>query len=345
MRIFANREIRRLFQLLAAITAGFLLLSQGVEGWSRQKLSLPLLLLSLAAFCCVMAACVWYFRRQDKTMEAAVAVMEAVLSGDRDARIDCDEEGELYRLFHGVNTLSAVLNAHAANELQEKNFLKQTISGISHQLKTPLAALQVYNGLLQGEAEALPAIREFVTLSEQELDRMDTLVQNLLKLARLDAGAIVLEKRPEQVADMMKDVQFHFAYRARQEGKQLILSGADEVSLLCDRDWMLEAVDNIVKNALDHTQRGDTIRIAWRQFASVVQITVTDNGAGIHPEDLHHIFKRFYRSRFSQDTQGLGLGLPLAKGILEAHNGAIEVRSELGAGTTFVISFLIPTKL
>lgn len=345
MRIFANREIRRLFQLLAAITAGFLLLSQGVEGWSRQKLSLPLLLLSLAAFCCVMAACVWYFRRQDKTMEAAVAVMEAVLSGDRDARIDCDEEGELYRLFHGVNTLSAVLNAHAANELQEKNFLKQTISGISHQLKTPLAALQVYNGLLQGEAEALPAIREFVTLSEQELDRMDTLVQNLLKLARLDAGAIVLEKRPEQVADMMKDVQLHFAYRARQEGKQLILSGADEVSLLCDRDWMLEAVDNIVKNALDHTQRGDTIRIAWRQFASVVQITVTDNGAGIHPEDLHHIFKRFYRSRFSQDTQGLGLGLSLAKGILEAHNGAIEVRSELGAGTTFVISFLIPTKL
>lgn len=345
MRIFANREIRRLFQLLAAIMAGFLLLSQGVEGWSRQKLSLPLLLLSLAAFCCVMAACVWYFRRQDKTMEAAVAVMEAVLSGDRDARIDCDEEGELYRLFHGVNTLSAVLSAHAANELQEKTFLKQIISDISHQLKTPLAALQVYNGLLQGEAEALPAIREFVTLSEQELDRMDTLVQNLLKLARLDAGAIVLEKRPEQVADMMKDVQLHFAYRAGQEGKKLLLSGADEVSLLCDRDWMLEAVDNIVKNALDHTQREDTVRIAWRQFASVVQITVTDNGAGIHPEDLHHIFKRFYRSRFSQDTQGLGLGLPLAKGILEAHNGAIEVRSELGAGTTFVISFLIPTKL
>ena len=113
---------------------------------------------------------------------------------------------------------------------------------------------------------------------------MDTLVQNLLKLARLDAGAIVLEKRPEQVADMMKNVQLHFAYRARQEGKQLLLSGADEVSLLCDQDWMLEAVDNIVKNALDHTQRGDTIRIAWRQFASMVQITVTDNGAGIHPE-------------------------------------------------------------
>ena len=345
MRIFANREIRRFVELLAAVMAGFLLLSQGIEGWTHKRFSLPLLLLSLAAFCCVMAACVWYFRRQDKTMEAAVAEIEAVLSGDTDARIDCDEEGELYQLFHAVNTLSAVLNAHAANELREKAFLKQTISDISHQLKTPLAALNVYNGLLQGEAEALPAIREFVALSEQELDRMDTLVQNLLKITRLDAGTIVLEKHPEPVADMMKDVQLHFAYRARQEGKELLLSGADGVCLRCDRDWMLEAIDNIVKNALDHTQRGDSIQIAWRQFAAMVQITVKDNGAGIHPEDLHHIFKRFYRSRFSKDTQGLGLGLPLAKGVIEAHNGTIEVRSEPGVGTTFVINLLIPTKL
>ncbi len=345
MRIFANREIRRFVELLAAVMAGFLLLSQGIEGWTYKRFSLPLLLLSLAAFCCVMAACVWYFRQQDKTMEAAVAEIEAVLSGDRDARIDCDEEGELYQLFHAVNTLSAVLSAHAANELREKAFLKQTISDISHQLKTPLAALNVYNGLLQGEAEALPAIREFVALSEQELDRMDTLVQNLLKITRLDAGTIVLEKHPEPVADMMKDVQLHFAYRARQEGKELLLSGADGVCLLCDRDWMLEAIDNIVKNALDHTRRGDSIQIAWRQFAAMVQITVKDNGAGIHPEDLHHIFKRFYRSRFSKDTQGLGLGLPLAKGVIEAHNGTIEVRSEPGVGTTFVINLLIPTKL
>ena len=82
-----------------------------------------------------------------------------------------------------------------------------------------------------------------------------------------------------------------------------------------------------------------------KQFPSAVQIIVKDNGSGIHPEDLHHIFKRFYRSRFSKDTQGVGLGLPLAKTIIEEHSGSIEVDSELGKGTTFIINFLIPTKL
>ena len=113
-------------------------------------------------------------------MEAAVSQIDAYLSGDTDARIKCDSEGELYKLFHSVNTLAAVLNAHAENEQRSKEFLKATISDISHQLKTPLAALNIYNWLLQGEADQFPSIKEFVSLSEQELDRIETLVQNLL---------------------------------------------------------------------------------------------------------------------------------------------------------------------
>ena len=239
----------------------------------------------------------------------------------------------------------SVLNAHADNELREKEFLKNTISDISHQLKTPLAALNIYNGLLQDEAEASSTVKEFATLSEQELDRIETLVQNLLKITKLDAGSIVIEKTKENVADMMRDIELHFAYRARQEQKKIILSGSDNVLLLCDRDWLIEAIDNIVKNALDHTEKGDTVCIEWKALSSAVQIAVKDNGCGIHPEDLHHIFKRFYRSRFSKDKQGIGLGLPLAKAIVEAHNGTIEVDSESGIGTTFTMNFLIPTKL
>ncbi|WP_459689481.1 sensor histidine kinase [Agathobaculum sp. TL06] len=91
--------------------------------------------------------------------------------------------------------------------------------------------------------------------------------------------------------------------------------------------------------------QNDEIRIAWRKFAPVVQIVVRDNGGGIHPEDLPHIFERFYRSRFSEDTQGIGLGLALTKAVVEAHNGTIEANSELGAGTAFTMNFLIPTKL
>ena len=345
MKIFANKEIKKLFLAVSVIWVAFLLLTQGFLWLCYQRFSLFLLLVFVLSGGAILAVGCSYFKKQNQVMEQAVSQINAYLDGDHNARIECDDEGELYRLFHTVNSLAAVLNAHADNELREKEFLKNTISDISHQLKTPLAALNIYNGLLQDGDMELSAVKEFADLSEQELDRIETLVQNLLKITKLDAGAIVLEKTTENVADMLRDVELHFAYRAKQEQKELILSGSEEVSLFCDRDWLTEAIDNIVKNALDHTESGDAVHITWKALPNAVQIAVKDNGCGIHPEDLHHIFKRFYRSRFSQDKQGIGLGLPLAKTIVEAHSGTIEVDSELGKGTTFTMNFLIPTKL
>ena len=345
MKIFANKEIKKLFLAVSVIWVASLLLTQGFLWLCYQRFSLFLLLVFVLAGGAILAVGCSYFKKQNQVMEQAVSQLQAYLDGDHNARIECDEEGELYRLFHTVNSMAAVLNAHADNELREKEFLKNTISDISHQLKTPLAALNIYNGLLQDGDMELSAVKEFADLSEQELDRIETLVQNLLKITKLDAGAIVLEKTTENVADMMRDIELHFAYRARQEKKKIILSGSDHLSLFCDRDWLSEAIDNIVKNAFDHTESGATIRVAWKELPSGVQIVITDNGCGIHPEDIHHIFKRFYRSRFSKDKQGIGLGLPLAKAIVEAHNGTIEVDSELGIGTTFTMNFLIPTKL
>ena len=345
MKIFANKEIKKLFLAVSVIWVASLLLTQGFLWLCYQRFSLFLLLVFVLSGGAILAVGCSYFKKQNQVMEQAVSQINAYLDGNHNARIECDDEGELYRLFHTVNSLAAVLNAHADNELREKEFLKNTISDISHQLKTPLAALNIYNGLLQDGDMELSAVKEFADLSEQELDRIETLVQNLLKITRLDAGAIVLEKNAENVADMMRDIELHFAYRARQEKKEIILSGSDHLSLFCDRDWLNEAIDNIVKNAFDHTESGATIRVAWNELPSGVQIVITDNGCGIHPEDIHHIFKRFYRSRFSKDKQGIGLGLPLAKAIVEAHNGTIEVDSELGIGTTFTMNFLIPTKL
>lgn len=345
MKILANKEIKNLFHSLSLVFGVTFLLAEVFLWLSYRRLSLLLLILFLLAGGAVWAVCFVYFNRQNQIMEQAILQINAYLDGDRNARIECDNEGELYRLFHSINSLAAVLNAHADNELREKEFLKNTISDISHQLKTPLAALNIYNGLLQDEDIEVSSVKEFACLSEQELDRIETLVQSLLKITRLDAGAIVLEKNAENVADMMRDIELHFAYRARQEKKEIILSGSDHLSLFCDRDWLNEAIDNIVKNAFDHTESGATIHVAWKELPSGVQIVITDNGYGIHPEDIHHIFKRFYRSRFSKDKQGIGLGLPLAKAIVEAHNGTIEVDSELGIGTTFTMNFLIPTKL
>lgn len=147
-----------------------------------------------------------YFQRQSALLEQAVQQIQSCLDGNPDARLDCDREGEFYRLFHSVNALAAVLSAHADNEQREKRFLKNTIADISHQLKTPLAALNIYNGLLQDEAVSPSEVKEFADLSEQELDRIETLVQNLLKITRLDAGSVVLEKKNENVAEMVQDI-------------------------------------------------------------------------------------------------------------------------------------------
>ena len=345
MKILANRKIKALFCKIVACILVFALISVTFIVFGVHDAALYILLCALAMDIVILIACYGYFKNQNRIMEDAVEQITEYISGNREARIACAEEGELYRLFHEVNSLVAILNANAENERRSKQFLKNTISDISHQLKTPLAALNIYNGLLQDEAEKLPNIKEFATLSEQELDRIETLVQSLLKITKLDAGSIVIEKSMESVADMMQDVEQHFAYRARQEQKEILLSESEDISLLCDRDWLIEAIDNIVKNALDHTANGDTVRIEWKALSNAVQIVVKDNGCGIHPEDLHHIFKRFYRSRFSKDKQGIGLGLPLAKAIVEAHSGSIEVDSELGRGTTFTMNFLIPTKL
>ncbi|MDO5396611.1 MAG: HAMP domain-containing sensor histidine kinase [bacterium] len=345
MKILMNKNIKSLFRAVWVCIFIFVLICTVLIIFEVKNAAVYILVCTLCLFFAILAYLYKYFTEQNKIIEAAEAKLTEYISGNCDARIECDDEGELYKLFHKVNMLAGVLNAHAENELKSKEFLKNTISDISHQLKTPLAALNIYNGIIQDEAEASSEIKEFTELSEQELDRIEILVQNLLKITKFDAGAITIEKAPENVSEMMKNVKKHFLFRAEREKKQIILTGEENIALLCDREWLMQAIDNIVKNALDHTSEGGIISIEWKMFASVVQIIIKDNGSGIHPEDLHHIFKRFYRSRFSKDTQGVGLGLSLAKTIVELNNGTIEVDSELGRGTTFVINFLIPTKL
>ena len=342
--MLANKEIKMLFMAIVVIMAFLTVISQVTIFFIFRKLSLLLFLFCILATVGVLLAVYCYFKKQDKILEDAESKIEAFLAGNIDARIANDEEGELYRLFWSINNMSAVLTSKAAKEKREKAFLKNTISDISHQLKTPLAALNIYNGILE-EAEDIEQVREFTKLSVKELDRIDTLVQNLLKITRLDAGTMVLRKEEENVSEIIKDIELHFAYRAKEEGKSIVVSGSDHVTFFCDRDWMTEALENLVKNALDHTEEGDSVSIEWSRFNTVLKIEVKDNGCGIHPEDIHHIFKRFYRSRFSKDSQGLGLGLSLTKAIVEAHSGTIDVDSQIGVGTAFIMNFLIPSKL
>lgn len=288
---------------------------------------------------------VWiYIRRQRKVLAKADTVITRFLSGDTGQRIDSEETGDWYSLFHRINELAAILSAQAEHEKQTRVFLQDMISDVSHQLKTPLAALKMYDEIMAQEGTDRETIHAFSQKSLREIRRVEDVVYTLLKIARLDAGTVRMEKAEENMEMLLKDVTERFETLAAQEAKEIVLSGSSEVSLYCDALWMSEALGNVVKNALEHTGRGGKVVISWERTPLLANIIVEDNGTGIHQEDIHNIFKRFYRSHISQDTHGIGLGLPLAKSIVEAHQGTISVTSRVGQGSRFVLSFFHLTK-
>ena len=283
---------------------------------------------------------VWiYVQRQRKALAKADTVITRFLSGDTGQRIDSEEIGDWYSLFHRINELAAILSAQAEHEKQTREFLQDMISDVSHQLKTPLAALKMYDEIMAQEGTDRETIHAFSQKSLREIRRVEDVVYMLLKIARLDAGTVRMEKAEENMEMLLKDVTERFEMLAAQEAKEIVLSGSSDVSFYCDALWMSEALGNVVKNALEHTDRGGKVAISWERTPLLTNIVVEDNGTGIHQEDIHNIFKRFYRSRFSQDTHGIGLGLPLAKSIVEAHQGTISVTSKVGQGSRFVLSF------
>lgn len=305
----------------------------------QNKVLLSLCGLLLFVFAAIYVFLFLYLRRQRKAVWAAGRAIQEFLDGNTASRIECEQTGGWYSLFHQVNELSAILSAHAEKERQTKEFLQGMISDVSHQLKTPLSALKMYQEIIGSHTADPESVIGFSQKSLREIRRMEAVACTLLKLARLDAGMIQMQKVPENIDTLMQDVLERFEVRAEQEGKVITLSGNRDVSLSCDALWISEAVGNIVKNALDHTGSGGRINISWEQGAIITKIVIEDNGTGICPEDLYNIFKRFYRSRFSQDTQGIGLGLSLAKAVVELHGGTISVASRLHTGTAFTLSF------
>ena len=218
--------------------------------------------------------------------------------------------------------------------------MKATISDISHQLKTPLSALMMYQEIIESEPDNPDTVKEFSVRTGTALKRMEQLIQSMLKITRLDAGSIIFEKDNYSISNVIRNAISELTTRAVNENKEIIINGITEQMLFCDMEWTSEAIGNIVKNALDHTDSGGKIHISWEQTPVMFRIRISDNGHGIAPEDIHHIFKRFYRSRNACHTSGVGLGLPLTKAIIEGQGGFLSVQSECPQGTTFTLSFL-----
>ena len=305
----------------------------------RNQAMLSIFLLLVFLFGVIYLSLFLYLRRQHKAFSNAENTIRQFLDGNTTSRIECSQAGDWYSLFHAINEMATILSAHAENQRQTKEFLQEIISDVSHQIKTPLSALKMYHEIIESHKDDASTVSSFTEKSQREIKRMEDVIYTLLKLARLDAGIIQMEKAPENLSVLMQDVLERFETWAEGEHKTITLSGKEDVVLSCDALWVSEAIGNIVKNALEHTENGGHIEVKWSQSPLMTQIEISDDGKGIHPEDLYNIFKRFYRSRFSSDVHGIGLGLPLAKSIVEAHGGTISVTSSLGAGTTFTLNF------
>lgn len=301
---------------------------------------LPDLVGTLLWFVLLLAGAFLFMGRREALYLKAACMVEQFAEGNFSVHLPWNQSGTLYRLFSSIEQLSKALQAKCEAEHTSAEFLKDTISDISHQLKTPLAALHMYAEIIAGEPDHPDTIKRFSEKSMQSLLRMEELIQNLLKITRLDAGSICFEKKELPVAEVVQRAVENLWLRALQEKKQIVLKGNAEERIFCDPVWTGEAIGNLVKNALDHTMEGGKICIFWKRSSVMLRLSVSDDGCGIAPEDIHHVFKRFYRSRHLNGRQGAGLGLPLARSIIEGQGGRISVLSEPGQGTVFDISFL-----
>lgn len=279
----------------------------------------------------------WFIRRTYLTLEAYQEEVYRMMDGGTASRMNDTEEGSLSKLAAAMNTLISSLRAHIEKEKRHRLFLKDTMTNISHQLKTPLSALSMYNEIMQGESVDNEAVVHFLHKSGQELDRMERLIANLLKLARLDAGIIELHPKQTSLNELVRRAAGSLETRLAREGKSLNVQADRTLHYCCDPEWLLEAVSNLLTNALDHSAPGQTVTVRLGETPLSVHIEVADQGEGIHPEDMHHLFKPFYRSRFSQNKQGTGIGLTLAKAIAELHGGYIALDSKPGHGAKFAL--------
>ena len=280
-----------------------------------------------------------FLRNRERTYQQALDIVSQFSEGDFRPRLPAGQQGTLYQLFSKIDQLATALKAKGENEQKSREFLKDMLSDISHQLKTPMAALSMYLEIISSEPENTDTVVNFSQKSLQSLGRMESLIQSLLKMSRMDAGSIHFDIRPCSVLELIHTSLSELQIRAIKEKKEIILPSQD-AEILCDPKWTCEALGNLIKNALDHTDPGGNIHISYQISPLMLRLSVSDNGEGILPEDIHHIFKRFYRSKSSHDMQGVGLGLPLARAIVTGQGGSISVQSIPGKGSTFTISFL-----
>ena len=328
---FRNREFVRQIGLSAAGTllAG---LAAGILWGSNAAAS---------ALLCSLFWCVFHLRRESRryqSMRLLAGQIDELLHGSDIPEFRHFQEGDLEILRDEIYKMTIRLKEQAALLQKEKTSLADALADISHQIRTPLTALHILLERLKSPEPDLSARRQLLREGESLLAKIEWLVTALLKMSKLEAGAIALQRERIPVERFIAEAVSPFELVMEIHGKKCLISGTEGKEFTGDYAWTLEAVQNVIKNGLEYTPDGGTLTICCDENPLYTEIQITDSGAGIKEEDLPHLFERFYRGG-NAGKDSFGIGLALAQMILSRENAVIQAQNAPGGGGAFRIRF------
>lgn len=255
-------------------------------------------------------------------------------------KIEENDNGELSKLRNELYKTTVLLKETAEISEKEKENLSTAIADISHQLKTPLTSIRIMLDNIQDDPDMEKEVREdFLREISKQIDWISSLVVALLKIAKFDAGTIKMENNEINAKNLIDNIVSNLAILIELKNIEIITNVDEKATFIADYKWQQEALTNILKNAIEHSKQNSRIYITVENTSLFLKIIIKDEGSGIDKEDLKHIFQRFYKTKNSSENS-IGIGLPLAKAIIEQSNGYIKVETKYGEGTSFEVKYI-----
>lgn len=255
-------------------------------------------------------------------------------------KIEENDNGELSKLRNELYKTTVLLKETAEISEKEKENLSTAIADISHQLKTPLTSIRIMLDNIQDDPDMEKEVREdFLREISKQIDWISSLVVSLLKIAKFDAGTIKMENNEINAKNLIDNIVSNLAILMELKNIEIITNVDEKATFIADYKWQQEALTNILKNAIEHSKHNSRIYITVENTNLFLKIIIKDEGSGIDKEDLKHIFQRFYKTKNSSENS-IGIGLPLAKAIIEQSNGYIKVETKYGEGTSFEVKYI-----
>ncbi|MGL5414956.1 MAG: ATP-binding protein [Clostridium sp.] len=295
-----------------------------------------LILISIILFSVI---CILFYRDLRK-LKMINKTLEKVIEGKNMEPLSEIEEGDIGLCYHNINTVVLRLNIAKEKLKEERDRIRELLSELSHQLKTPVAGIKMNNELiLEGYVDDIER-DEFLRVNSENIDRMEWITTGLIKLSTLESKSINLNKKESSISETLLNSINAVYGKALEKNITINILKFDEGNLKHDRKWLSEAIINILDNSIKYSLEDKEIDISLEVEATKIRIIIKDRGFGIKAEDKDKIFKRFYRSYCEEirNEEGSGIGLYLSKKIIEDHNGNIKVKSKIGEGSTFTVT-------